>query len=90
MGMLEAAPAFIPSDGEILSTFGDDGWELVSVAQIENPMGGKSLVGHSGRSRSQWSFVSRRSRRPARNRSVRPTTIPTTATNSSAVRMLRG
>jgi hypothetical protein len=27
---------------EILNTFGDDGWELVSVAQIENPWAGRA------------------------------------------------
>jgi hypothetical protein len=35
--------------GEILNTFGEDGGELVSVAQIENPMGGKSLVAYMKR-----------------------------------------
>ena len=34
------APLLEHNPGEILNTFGDDGWELVSVAQIANPMGG--------------------------------------------------
>ncbi len=37
------APLLEHNPGEILNTFGDDGWELVSVAQIQNPMGGQSL-----------------------------------------------
>jgi hypothetical protein len=43
------APLLEHNPGEILNTFGDDGWELVSVAQIENPMGGKSLVAYMKR-----------------------------------------
>ena len=40
------APLLEHNPGEILNTFGEDGWELVAVAQIENPMGGKSLVAY--------------------------------------------
>ena len=43
------APLLEHNPGEILNTFGEDGWELVSVAQIENPMGGKSLVAYMKR-----------------------------------------
>jgi hypothetical protein len=43
------APLLEHNPGEILNTFGGDGWELVSVAQIENPMGGKSLVAYMKR-----------------------------------------
>ena len=37
------APLLEHNPGEILNAFGEDGWELVSVLQIENPMGGRSL-----------------------------------------------
>jgi hypothetical protein len=43
------APLLEHNPGEILNTFGDDGWELVSVAQIQNPMGGQSLVAYMKR-----------------------------------------
>ena len=39
-------PLLEHNPGEILNTFGDDGWELVSVLQIVNPMGGTSLVAY--------------------------------------------
>ena len=40
------APLLDHNPGEILNTFGGDGWELVSVVQIENPMGGRSTVAY--------------------------------------------
>ena len=40
------APLLEHNPGDILNTFGEDGWELVGVAQIENPMGGKSTVAY--------------------------------------------
>ena len=40
------APLLEHNPGEILNTFGDDGWELVGVVQIENPMGGRSTVAY--------------------------------------------
>jgi hypothetical protein len=40
------APLLEHNPGEILNTFGDDGWELVSVAQIQNPTGGQSTVAY--------------------------------------------
>lgn len=40
------APLLEHNPGEILNTFGRDGWELVSVLQIENPQGGRSLVAY--------------------------------------------
>ena len=40
------APLLEHNPGEILNTFGDDGWELVSVTQIVNPSGGTSLVAY--------------------------------------------
>jgi hypothetical protein len=43
------APLLEHNPGEILNTFGQDGWELVSVTQLENPMGGKSLVAYMKR-----------------------------------------
>jgi hypothetical protein len=43
------APLLEHNPGEILNTFGEDGWELVSVAQIQNPMGGQSLVAYMKR-----------------------------------------
>ena len=43
------APLLEHNPGEILNTFGDDGWELVSVAQIQNPMGGQSTVAYMKR-----------------------------------------
>jgi Domain of unknown function (DUF4177) len=43
------APLLEHNPGEILNTFGRDGWELVSVVQIDNPMGGRSLVAYMKR-----------------------------------------
>jgi hypothetical protein len=40
------APLFEHAPAEILNNFGMEGWELVSVLQIENPQGGKSLVAY--------------------------------------------
>jgi hypothetical protein len=40
------APLLEHNPGDILNTFGEDGWELVAVAQIENPMGGRSTVAY--------------------------------------------
>ena len=40
------APLLEHNPGEILNTFGEDGWDLVAVAQITNPMGGQSLVAY--------------------------------------------
>lgn len=45
------APLLEHNPGEILNTFGEDGWELVGVAQITNPMGGQSLVAYLKRPR---------------------------------------
>ncbi|MGH2591433.1 MAG: hypothetical protein ACRDGW_11645 [Actinomycetota bacterium] len=36
----------------MLNTFGEDGWELVTIAQITNPMGGQSLVAYLKRPKS--------------------------------------
>ena len=44
------APLLEHNPGEILNTFGDDGWELVSVAR-QNPMGGQSLVAYMKRAK---------------------------------------
>jgi len=40
------APLLEHNPGEILNTFGDDGWELVTVLQLENPLGARSLVAY--------------------------------------------
>jgi hypothetical protein len=40
------APLLEHNPGEILNTFGEDGWELVTVEQIENPTGARSLVAY--------------------------------------------
>jgi Domain of unknown function (DUF4177) len=40
------APLLEHNPGEILNTFGQDGWELVTVLQIENPQGTRSLVAY--------------------------------------------
>jgi hypothetical protein len=39
------APLLEHNPGEILNTFGEDGWELVSVAQFTRPAGGQSRIG---------------------------------------------
>jgi hypothetical protein len=46
------APLLEHAPGEILNTFGGDGWELVTVLQIDNPQGGRSLVAYLKRPRS--------------------------------------
>lgn len=46
------APLLEHNPGEILNTFGDDGWELVSVVQIVNPAGAQSLVAYFKRPQS--------------------------------------
>ena len=38
------APLLEHNPGEILNTFGEDGWELVNVVQLVNPSGGPSTV----------------------------------------------
>ena len=40
------APLLEHNPGDILNTFGDDGWELVAIAQLQNPMGGTSTVAY--------------------------------------------
>ena len=45
------APLLEHNPGEILNTFGEDGWELVTVLQIVNPMGGQSLVAYLKRAK---------------------------------------
>ena len=40
------APLFEHNPGEILNTFGEDGWELVSVLQQMTPSGSTSLVAY--------------------------------------------
>ena len=40
------APLLPHNPGEILNSFGDDGWELVGVVQQETPAGGVSLVAY--------------------------------------------
>jgi hypothetical protein len=44
------APLLEHNPGDILNNFGEDGWELVTVLQIENPQGGRSLVAYLKRS----------------------------------------
>jgi hypothetical protein len=46
------APLLEHNPAEILNTFGEDGWELVTVAQVATPMGGQSLVAYLKRPRS--------------------------------------
>ena len=43
------APLLEHNPGEILNSFGQDGWELVTVLQIENPQGGRSFVAYMKR-----------------------------------------
>ena len=40
------APLLEHNPGEILNTFGEDGWELVAITQIATPVGGQSLVAY--------------------------------------------
>jgi Domain of unknown function (DUF4177) len=40
------APLLEHNPGEILNTFGEDGWELVAVAQQQTPAGGASLIAY--------------------------------------------
>ena len=40
------APLLEHNPGEILNTFGQDGWELVTVVQVATPAGGQSLVAY--------------------------------------------
>jgi hypothetical protein len=40
------APLLEHNPGEILNTFGEDGWELVAVIPQETPAGGRSLVAY--------------------------------------------
>ena len=40
------APLLEHNPGEILNTFGDDGWELVSVIQQQTPMGAASTIAY--------------------------------------------
>jgi hypothetical protein len=40
------APLLEHNPGDILNTFGEDGWELVTVTQLQNPMGGTSIVAY--------------------------------------------
>jgi hypothetical protein len=43
------APLLEHNPGEILNTFGDDGWELVSVVAQPTPMGGISTIAYMKR-----------------------------------------
>jgi hypothetical protein len=40
------APLLEHNPGEILNTFGEDGWELVGVVAQATPAGGTSLVAY--------------------------------------------
>ena len=40
------APLLEHNPGDILNTFGEDGWELVSVVQQQTPMGTPSTVAY--------------------------------------------
>jgi hypothetical protein len=40
------APLLEHNPGDILNTFGEDGWELVAIIQQQNPMGGVSTVAY--------------------------------------------
>ena len=43
------APLLEHNPGEILNTFGEDGWELSVGGADPNPMGGQSLVAYMKR-----------------------------------------
>jgi hypothetical protein len=45
------APLLEPTPGEILNTFGEDGWELVAVIAQPTPAGGTSTVAYMKRPR---------------------------------------
>ena len=45
------APLLEHNPGEILNTFGEDGWELVNVVPQETPAGGVSLVAYLKRAK---------------------------------------
>ena len=45
------APLLEHNPGEILNTFGEDGWELVSVVQQQTPGGGLSTIAYLKRPR---------------------------------------
>ena len=40
------APLFEHNPGEILNTFGQDGWELVTILRQQTPAGGVSMVAY--------------------------------------------
>jgi len=40
------APLLPHNPGDILNTFGEEGWELVEVVQQATPQGGASLVAY--------------------------------------------
>jgi hypothetical protein len=40
------APLLEHNPGEILNSFGEDGWELVAVIAQATPMGGTSMVAY--------------------------------------------
>ena len=46
------APLLEHNPGEILNTFGADGWELVSIVQQQTPMGGASTIAYLKRPKS--------------------------------------
>jgi hypothetical protein len=43
------APLLPHNPGEILNTFGDDGWELVQILEQTTPAGGSSQVAYMKR-----------------------------------------
>jgi hypothetical protein len=45
------APLLPHNPGEILNSFGEDGWELVNVVPQETPAGGVSLVAYLKRAK---------------------------------------
>ena len=45
------APLLEHNPGEILNTFGEDGWELVAVLAQETPAGGRSLIAYLKRAK---------------------------------------